>query len=1149
MLNVIIEFKEEPLFITQKYSTSSKPAIGYLSRFEEFKNDLSSIESQTQQAGKGFHIDEQRQFYKTYFGAGVTMPVRMLTAVHALPYVKAIHLNRPVKAFLHKSVKQIRGDKVWQLNGVKGEGIVVGVIDTGIDYMHPALGGGIGPSSKVIGGYDFVNNDADPMDDNGHGTHVAGIIAADAAEISGVAPKSRLYAFKVLNADGRGNEGDIISAIERTVDPNNDGSMSDMLDIVNISLGTDDGDPDDPSAIAVDNATMLGVTFSIAAGNSGHAEIIEGKENNYYFTGMETIGSPGTSRKAITVGAIDSLNVLAYFSSKGPTRRNFGIKPDVVAPGVEIMSLFPSNGFQSESGTSMASPMVAGVAALLKSFNKNLTPMQIKSALVNSSVDLGLKTMLQGSGRVDALNAIQQTTFVSPTNISFGLDDPSKGTWTTAETLMVSNHSNESQNYSVVFNTAAAGITLSASPQNISLSSGGSEKVIVSISVNNALVPIVDEDLILYEGSMSINGVSDTLRVPWSFARTTKMTLTFSEPNPRFVGSSWKSWITPTYHRMFSRGYWVNSTTFEVSGPAIDSYDFTVYYPASSKLILKEQLPFNGAGTFSFDGAEAVHTLHFDGVDQANQPLPLSAKTKRSLRVKFPTGFMFAPLNDGVKSVSSTPASAQFSVTAVEALIDPTNTRKIVIPQYSTVDGISSDIHFTNTPETYIKQTLRFIVPEGAAKTRVYSEVVSAFSDFGETYFNTANVGIDTVAVQQGMFEIDLWMMKPVDPVYFTSIGFHTNSSYEKDNLLDMSTRYFSIVNDSLLSGFPTQELYTSIKSPNGGTMTFGAAPVHLMNLSYNNAFGPSIHFNPYFFGSLGEFRYSDINTGTYEIFNHSGTLLKEGLLNVFPREPYVVDPGKYRLVIRGNGYHVKNAMGAITLMNNVDLTQEVPDAPVINSFTILDGANKLSHTLIKNEKARVVFSSKVFSYPMQLPVNDSTKVFYRKYKSTEWHALPVTMVHSDVEKEGSVFSASLASATEIDSTAIDLQIRIVDSFGNETVQILSPAFSVGNWLDDGTTNVDEENAAVPQAFALHQNFPNPFNPATTIRFELPLAGNVRLSVYDLLGREVTLLVDDHRPAGSYAAHFDAGTLTSGVYFYKLSTGHQHLVKKMLFVK
>ena len=152
----------------------------------------------------------------------------MLNKIAALSYVKKVHLNKQVHASLEQSVHQIRADSVWSELGSQGDSVIVGEIDTGIDYADSALGGGFGPGYKVIGGYNFIDSTGNPMDDNGHGTHVAGIIAANGAGLQGVAPHAKLMAFKVLDQNGSGTEDEVIAGIERAVDPH-DGYSKIML--------------------------------------------------------------------------------------------------------------------------------------------------------------------------------------------------------------------------------------------------------------------------------------------------------------------------------------------------------------------------------------------------------------------------------------------------------------------------------------------------------------------------------------------------------------------------------------------------------------------------------------------------------------------------------------------------------------------------------------------------------------------------------------------------------------------------------------------------------------------------------------------------------------------------------------------------------
>jgi len=319
-------------------------------------------------------------------------------------------LNDPT-ALLTESVDLIgvslpNGD--WQ-QGYTGTGITIGIIDTGVDYTHSDLGGCFGQNCKVISGYDFVNNDADPMDDQGHGTHVAATSAGkgdynnngirDINEFWGIAPDAKIVAYKVLSSSGSGTAANIIAAIERSIDPNQDGDTSDRIHIISLSLGGP-GDPDDPMSRSIDRAVENGVVAVVAAGNSGPAE--------------RTIGSPGTAREALTVGAVDINKQIAPFSSRGPVvwGGNSLNKPDIVAPGVNICAAQWRNWLDDRrcatdqttgdhiaiSGTSMATPHVSGMAALLKQKHPDWNAKEIKSALKFTAQNLGLSANEQGQG-------------------------------------------------------------------------------------------------------------------------------------------------------------------------------------------------------------------------------------------------------------------------------------------------------------------------------------------------------------------------------------------------------------------------------------------------------------------------------------------------------------------------------------------------------------------------------------------------------------------------------------------------------------------------------------------------------------------------------------------------------------------------------
>lgn len=344
----------------------------------------------------------KRAYRHAFNGVALEAAPDSLNSLRALPFVEAVYPDVEVRAALDTSVPHIGASQAWTTYGVTGAGVRVAIIDTGVDYAHADLGGCLGAGCKVIGGYDFVNDDTNPADDHGHGTHVAGIVAADGA-LKGVAPDASLVAYKVLNAGGSGWSSDIIAAIDTAADPDGNPATDDGAHVINLSLGGW-GDPDDAMSQAIDNVTQQGVVAVVAAGNSGPYE--------------QSIGSPGTARRAITVGATDDNDAIARFSSAGPVVWPGGalLKPDIVAPGVSICSArwataWPGNECVDAqhvalSGTSMATPHVAGVAALLRQQHPGWSPTQIKLALRNTALNLNVPTTIQGYGRVQPLQAL-----------------------------------------------------------------------------------------------------------------------------------------------------------------------------------------------------------------------------------------------------------------------------------------------------------------------------------------------------------------------------------------------------------------------------------------------------------------------------------------------------------------------------------------------------------------------------------------------------------------------------------------------------------------------------------------------------------------------------------------------------------------------
>lgn len=251
----------------------------------------------------------------------------------------------------------------------QGEGVRVAVIDTGIDCRHPDL------RCSFADGANLTAPGEPPMDDNEHGTHVAGTIAGrggSAGLLPGVAPRATLVPVKVLNADGAGRLSDIVKGIEWAADPRHG------IKVINMSLGGADASP--AMARAVKKALAAGVTVVCAAGNSG--------------PGPDTVGYPAGYPGVIAVAASDRRDRVAVFSSRG--------RVAFIAPGVEILSTVPGVGYKKLSGTSMASPHVAGLAALAVERGAK-GPAAVRAALSAAAARLpGLDAAEEGLGLVDA---------------------------------------------------------------------------------------------------------------------------------------------------------------------------------------------------------------------------------------------------------------------------------------------------------------------------------------------------------------------------------------------------------------------------------------------------------------------------------------------------------------------------------------------------------------------------------------------------------------------------------------------------------------------------------------------------------------------------------------------------------------------------
>ncbi|HEX9614359.1 MAG TPA: S8 family serine peptidase, partial [Bacteroidota bacterium] len=1060
MIRVIVEFVEEPLFSARAAGGALLKEGLYDQRFDRFAADLATPGvpmAPSGAAGTPF----THTYFKSYFGASLTVRSSQVPAILRLPYVKTVYRDRPVRAALAKSSAQMGVLSVWQSFGNQGEGVRVGIIDSGVDYLHPALGGGFGPGFKVSGGYDFVNGDGDPLDDEGHGTHVSGIVAAETDSIKGIAPKATLYVYKVLDHTGSGTESDVIAAIERAVDPDGNGDPSDRLDIVNLSLGSEGGSSTGPSSVAVDNASKLGVLFCIAAGNSGYVQ--SGGQNNFYTNGSATIGSPGTAESAVTVGAVDSTDQLAVFSSKGPNRNLFGMKPDVVAPGVGILSTVLNNGYERYNGTSMATPMVTGVAALLKGIHPDWSWDQLRSALVNTSRTLGISAFHQGSGRVQAMKAASATAWIKPTALSLGLDDPSVDTWTRSDTLFIHNSGGSAQTFTSSVTGLESGISLALSPSSPMIDPGDSVMIIVTTNVNNSIILTADNNIPLYSGHVLFAGNVDTLSVPWGFARTTRLTLVFNEPEPAFLIFGGLEFIwSPS-----APVHWPSLTTAEVYGLAHRTYDILTEFASASgpyKLVFKSYAVAADAPQLSISTNEAIHPLVFHGVDHAGAPISSYPHARKTIVTRLPLfGDWVIPILSPSDTVWMSSVPAAYLFRPLEFQLDGVTTKSMHLVQFPPFSGMQSPRTLTNLPTDFISQYLHMLYPPGRTEAAVYAQFQSYFESDGRGLYVPIGFEGDTVDVIDGKVSIKGHFGRSSDPGFDAMVTLHTLTDFS-NTLLDYSTLPIMISQDSILA--TTRDNATSVtpRSPSGGYMTFGGPPVFLQALWYNNVFGSgTIHFGTSFRGMQREFRYKDLNFGTYTVYDAAGAEVFSNPLNDFPRAPRVFSQDPYKVVMTSSNYWLGGTAGTVLMTSEFDLATLPANPPTLTSFLVLDSTGQPTHIFPKDAKAKLVFSALVINFSDNvLPVPDSTWAWYRIHGTENWISLSVQSLGGDVNLEGLVFKADLTAATGLDSVAIDLRVVSKDNLGYSMDFEVIPAFAVGDWAGELPTGVGLVARGIP---------------------------------------------------------------------------------------
>ena len=1221
----------------------------------------------------------------------------MIDKIRALPMVKHVSIDREVKADLTQSVHQIRADIVQDSLGYTGKGVLVGHIDTGIDYNNPALGGGFGPSFRVIGGYDFSNNDSNPMDDNGHGTHVAGIIGANGGDsLRGVAPGVKFLAVKVLDANGSGLMSTIIAGIDYCLDPDGNPATDDAVDIINMSLG---GQPssDSPMDIAVENATKAGILCVVAAGNDGNS-------------GYGTISSPGTSESALTVGACDSTFQIASFSSLGPIPIHSLIKPEVVAPGVAILSTILNNQTESMSGTSMATPHATGEAALLKQEHPSWTPAELKAAIVNSARPEGndVSIFAQGKGCIDALDAANIRMIVEPGVMGFGSVDLAQDVWKDTVKLTVENFRSVSQNTKIsVADGLISGATLTFDKTSFSLAPGEQTTISAVLSVPSS-VPVLQTEPFAYLGKIKVTSDSDNVIVPFSFLKSTTLVITFDlQPDVLFLvdrtGGTFKQveiqegskkYIVPIlqgdtldvlamlhqYSPKFTDLYLVHQKIDNPNGltyalmthdqATINMIDDSVYDIHNNMVVLDSnsladvdcqvaaydetfQLGLGPSCSFEWTIVPNEQRLFFPPLDS------LSNINKIIIAPRDSDYYIFNKYISGLQTRQdidiATGADNLIGYHISNSYIDPH------LPNPSSKNDLKIIIESDTWRTSLTRRGL--MLPYLQSKSNLFFNKpgVNQFKNNQDIYnFDYIGVGYNPITggamMRTPEFTINdkgeaVFEQMKAQPEISTSYIYETMKpgdtlKIEQNAHLNFPDYMTTQENGSILIKCNSDLSSLDFTEFNGGLKQFNGVieyrtptpwdlywgiPLFTAQAFAHNRFQinmkPFIPTDGYSFNTIyAYYEFDNVkntnilqvisDTHPYSILGQAGQCTEDCEYwisrrsnTIFPsfnllqasvdgKAVDVVRPdqnGIIRLLLFNPNNNIASVSISLLLASGDEIALPVSnignneyDAPIpanipTGFIDIAAGIEDASGNQCKltaspgfyfgsaADKIKLDARLKMASYSLN-NVEDITmqagdtlnyNISYANFGSDIARNIVVTFPATPYFQPLGSQSWSIDSLAAGDTVNVPVQLRFLGKQQSTDIYThYSPSITwtsgVTNYLRKQNVFVDFQNTitgvaqtagTIPNRFELYQNYPNPFNPSTTIRYDLPEESRVKIVVYDILGREITTLVNKEQKAGSYRVIWNANRYASGIYFYRIQAGNYSSTKKLLLLK
>jgi hypothetical protein len=555
--------------------------------------------------------------------------------------------------------------------------------------------------------------------------------------------------------------------------------------------------------------------------------------------------------------------------------------------------------------------------------------------------------------------------------------------------------------------------------------------------------------------------------------------------------------------------------------------------------VMEEDILITQTDTLEINYNEAQNAVVLENLDENGNVLPVIQEYYLNpTEIYFSrTGFLFVFWGFTFFNIYCSDFSEEVHFSCGLSWTDFLDTKKKYVINHKLIEGLDNSVTLINNPEDFIEHDIDVFC--SSKEDSVYVG-----------HFDYMRFGGDTLFGWGGAVKIagNNWKGK------LFSTPFNSNYTGFCTGLFSMDLqRNFIFATNPI----QTESGYTFtywiaglnntppniIKYPDKSEISLGYIASYADAFLFNTE--NSIFLGSNYFGLTNEIRYDDLHNSYFQLFDFQNNLIAEGIVENFPS--LFLDPNIYFLKTIDDNFKIAGEPAELTSSQHFDLRNEDKNPPFVSSLNITDEHGVPSRRFEKNSLVNLSFSANDIG--LNGFVIDSTKVLFRLSGTPDWQNIPLNYILYD-EQIGYLYESDLTPYTNYDSASIDLNFIFTDLAGNITELLLQPAIGIGKYGTIVSVDPDfESQVNSPENFILYQNYPNPFNPTTTMKFELPVAGNVKINVYNSLGQLVETLVNKEMESGYHEVNFNASRYSSGVYLYQLQAGDVVVTKKMLLIK